>query len=103
MIIIVTVGKERNDMKEGKMMTRKEVAQKVIELIEHGYKVEVEVNCENRKVRLLASHTGYKWLIEYTRNDKGVFTASDVRLFDAYTESLRDNTADGRLIKYKSY
>lgn len=84
-------------------MTRAEVAQKVIDLFERGYHIESEVNCENRKTRLMASNTGYKYLIEYTRNDKGGFTASDIRLFDAHTEALRDNTADGRLIEYKVF
>lgn len=84
-------------------MTRHEAAKKVIELFERGCQIESEVNCENRKTRLLTSHTGYKWLVEYTRNEKGVFTASDVRLFDAHTEFLRDNANDGRLIEYKAY
>ena len=84
-------------------MTRTEAAQMVIDLFERGYHIESEVNCENRKTRLMASNTGYKYLIEYTRNDKGVFTASDVRAFDTVTEALRDNTADGRLIEYKVF
>ena len=84
-------------------MTRKEAAQRVIELFERGCWIESEVHCENRKTRMLRANTGYKWLVEYTRNEKGIFTASDVRLFDARTEALRDNTADGRLIEYKAY
>lgn len=84
-------------------MTRQEAAKKVIDLFEKGYRIESEVNCENRKTRLLTSHTGYKWLVVYTRNDKGIFTVSDVHLFDPYTEALRDNSADGKLIEYKVY
>lgn len=84
-------------------MTRKEVARKVIELFERGCWIESEVNYENRKTRLLVSTTGYKWLVVYTRNDKGVFTASDVQLFDARTSCLRDNTDDGRFIEYKTF
>lgn len=84
-------------------MTRREAKEKAVELFEKGCWIESEVICENRKSRVLANHTGYKWLIEYTRNEHGAFTASDVRLFDAYTESLRENAADGRLIEYNAF
>lgn len=84
-------------------MTRREAKERAIELFSKGCKIESEVICENRKSRVLTSNTGYKWLVEYTRNENGVFTASDVRLFDSYTESLRDNTADGRLIAYNAF
>lgn len=84
-------------------MTRAEVAQRVIELFERGCWIESEVYCENKKTRLLSSNTGYKWLVEYTRNERGVFTASGIRLFDAHTEALRDNSSDGRLIEYKAF
>lgn len=84
-------------------MTRQEAARKVNDLLEKGYRIESEVICENRRTRLLSSHTGYKWLAVYTKNNKGVFTVSDVHLFDSRTEALRDNSTDGRLIAYKVY
>ena len=84
-------------------MTRKEAKERTIELFENGCQIESEVICENRKTRILASHTGYKWLVEYTRNEYGVFTASDVRLFDPITESNRDTTDDGKFITYNVY
>lgn len=84
-------------------MTRQEAKARAIELFEKGCWIESEIICENRKSRVLSSHTGYKWLVEYTRNEYGVFTASDVRLFDVITESLRDNSADGRLIAYNAF
>lgn len=84
-------------------MTRQEAKAKAIELFAKGCWIESEIICENRKSSVLSSHTGYKWLVEYTRNEYGVFTASDVRLFDVITESLRDNSADGRLIAYNAF
>lgn len=84
-------------------MTRQEAKERAIELFSKGCRIESEIICENRKSRVLSSSTGYKWLVEYTRNEHGMFTASDVRLFDSYTESLRDNKADGRLIAYNVF
>ena len=84
-------------------MTRNEVAKRVADISERGYKVQNEIAYENVKIRLFASHTGYKWLVEYTKNDKGVFTASDIRLFDFITEALKGNSTYGKFIYYKSY
>lgn len=84
-------------------MTRHEAAQKAHSLFEQGYRVESELIYERSAIRILTLNTGYKWLVEYTRNEKGELTASDVRLFDSRTEALRDNSAAGKLIAYNAF
>lgn len=74
-------------------MTRREAREEVIRLFERGVKIEAEWSYLDKqdgkvkKCRLLSGNTGYKWKVIYTLNDKGVFTASDVQLYDAWTES----------------
>ena len=84
-------------------MTRHEAARKVRDCLARGYRVESESIYERSAIRILSSNTGYKWLVEYTPNEKGELTASDVRLFDPLTEVLRDNSAAGKLISYNAF
>lgn len=63
-----------------------------------GYVIESEIHYIDKtdglekKSRLLSRPSGdCKWKVIYTRNPKGVFTASDVQLFDGYTEASRDS------------
>ena len=71
-------------------MTKKEVKDRVIRLFETGHRIESEVHYIDedgveKKARILAGNTGYKWRVIYTRNANNVFTASDVQCFDAYS------------------
>ena len=79
-------------------MSRSEVKQRVSDLFGRGYSIESEIHYIDKidgiekKSRILSRPSGdYKYKVIYTRNNKGVFTASDVQLFDAYTDLTRDS------------
>ena len=79
-------------------MTRREAAQRVVDMFARGFSIESEVHYIDKrdgvekKSRLLSRPAGdVKWMVIYTRNEHGVFTAEDVRLFDAYTDATVDS------------
>ena len=68
-------------------MTREEVANSVRGLLRSGYRFISEHDLGEKKARVLQGGGIYKlYTVEYTRNDRGVFTASQIRVYDMTTE-----------------
>ena len=68
-------------------MTREEVAKSARDLLRSGYRFITEHDLGEKKARILKGNGIYAmYVVEYTRNERGIFTASAIRVYDMITE-----------------